>query len=462
MELGEERVEEAVGFDVDAIETERLGAEITTLAANIAAATCRMLLMIGEFDRREAWARWDCVSCAHWLAWQAALDGRTARDHVRVARALRELPLITEAFSAGRLSYSQVRALTRIARPESEQDLLEMANYASAAQLEKIVRGYQSAEALLDQSRDSYDHRELTWWHTGDGSLVIQARLPAEDGAVVVEALRRRADKLREADGASDTAGGSAEPRPAPRTLLADALTDLARTRGNDLDESADASDDVQVVVNVDLETLASDAPGTCRLAACGTVLAPETARRLACDQPIIGRDGKRTRFASRRLNRLLDQRDRGCRFPGCTHTRHLHSHHITHWARGGATKPDNLIRLCSHHHRCVHEGGYRITGHPDGELTFRRRDGRVLRTRPPSRTGHAKALTADNRRRGIDPAPGDITPDCGDKLDLHWVVRGMLDDAYPPDRCATTLTVVPPGSRSMNRRTPHSSSRIG
>jgi hypothetical protein len=393
---------------VEALATERLEAEITSLAGHIAAATCRWLLLVAEFDRREGWAGWECRSCAHWLSWQCAMGLRTAHEHVRVAGALVQLPAIREAFSAGRLSYSQARALTRVARPETEDELLELARHATAAQLEKIVRGYLRADTLRDQARDSYERRELVWWHEDDGSLVIQARLPADDGAVVLEALRGRADELRQADrvgGAPDEC--SAERT--PRTLLADALVDMARSPVTS--DRPKNGDRLQVVVNVDLESLVSDAPGTCVLR-CGTALAPETARRLACDQPVValhhvgGRavgGGRRTRFASPRLNRLLNQRDRGCRFPGCTNTRHLHTHHIVHWAHGGTTSADNLVRLCSHHHRLVHEGGYTVEGDPDGELVFRNPNGRVLGgPSPPLRSGSADTLIRLNRARGL------------------------------------------------------------
>jgi HNH endonuclease len=102
----------------------------------------------------------------------------------------------------------------------------------------------------------------------------------------------------------------------------------------------------------------------------------------------------------------------------------HLHTHHIVHWAHGGATSADNLIRLCSHHHRLVHEGGYTITGHPGGELTFRRPNGRPLRQRLPRRGGCAESLTQLNRRHGTNPAATTITPDWnGVNLDLDHTI---------------------------------------
>lgn len=436
------------GSDVEGLETERLEAEITTLAAHIAAATCRWLLLVGEFDRRQGWAGWGSKSCAHWLSWQCAMGLRAAREHVRVARALAGLPAIRAAFAEGQLSYSQARALTRVAEPDREHELLELARHATAAQLEQLARGYLRASALRDQARDAYEARELVWWHEDDGSLTIHARLPADDGALVLEALQATADRLRDAGPSAATppppsdapVDGSAEPSPQrprpPRALLADALTEIAR--GASDSGAPGASGDFQVVVNVDLDTLAADAPGSCRLAG-GTVLAPETARRLGCDRHVLAlhhREGKpcssppRARFSSARLNRLLDQRDQGCRFPGCTHTRHLHTHHIVHWAHGGTTRPDNLIRLCSHHHRLVHEGGYGIAGDAAGELTFRRPDGRRLPELPARPRGSATTLRQVNRRRGVHPGPATITPAWnGDTFDPDWAIHALLNN---------------------------------
>src|SRR5919206_3388934 len=121
---------------------ERLEQEIGQLAAHIHAATCRWLLLVAEFDRREGWAEWGCRSCAHWLGHQCRLAPSAAREHIRVARRLAELPAIRAAFGSGELSYSQVRALTRAATPELEPTLLEIARYATAAQLERTLRAY--------------------------------------------------------------------------------------------------------------------------------------------------------------------------------------------------------------------------------------------------------------------------------------------------------------------------------
>ena len=123
--------------------TERLEAEVCTLAAQLSAATCRWLLLIAELDRRRAHEQWGCASMAQWLSWKCGLGRVLGRQHVQVARALTLLPVICDRFVVGVLSYSKVRALVRIATPASEAKLVEFAEVATAAQLERTIRTYE-------------------------------------------------------------------------------------------------------------------------------------------------------------------------------------------------------------------------------------------------------------------------------------------------------------------------------
>ena len=169
---------------------EALEREICELAAHIAAATCRWLELVAEFDHRGGWAEWGVKSCAHWLSWRCSIGLVTARQHVRVAHRLRELPLVREAFARGELSYCKARALSRVATPETEAGLLEIARHATGAQLEKLVRGYAGAlSATLATAQRVHDLRYLRWSWNDDGSLRLEGRLPAEDGALVVKAI---------------------------------------------------------------------------------------------------------------------------------------------------------------------------------------------------------------------------------------------------------------------------------
>jgi Domain of unknown function (DUF222) len=134
-------------IDAESWPLERLEREIGELAAHIHAGTSRWLALVAEFDRREGWADWGCKSCAHWISHTCALGPLAAREHVRVARRLSELPRIRAAFDTGELSYSQVRALSRVATPELEPTLLEIARHATAAQLERTLRAYRGVVA---------------------------------------------------------------------------------------------------------------------------------------------------------------------------------------------------------------------------------------------------------------------------------------------------------------------------
>ena len=184
--------------DLEALSVERLEDEICELAAHIWAATCRWLCLLAEFDRREGWKESACVSCAQWLSWRCGLAPGAAREQLRVARRLSELPKIRAAFARGELSYSKVRAVTRVASAKTEEDLLMLAQHATAAQLERLVRTYRGivVSEIAEQNR-SYRERELVWFWDDDGSLVIHGRLPAEDGALLLRALEAGRHELR-------------------------------------------------------------------------------------------------------------------------------------------------------------------------------------------------------------------------------------------------------------------------
>src|SRR5918994_2188626 len=197
----------------DAAPLERLGDEITELASHIHAAPCRWLGLVAEFDRRGGWAEWGCRSCAHFVSWRCGIRPVTAREHVRIANRLEELPLIRAAFADGRLSYSQVRALTRLENVEREQELLDLARHATASQLERMVRAYCGIVAAERVAAGGRPERYVTCDHADDGSLLLRARLPAEEGAVVLTALDAAMDRLA---GAAPDAGeyASAEAPP--------------------------------------------------------------------------------------------------------------------------------------------------------------------------------------------------------------------------------------------------------
>src|SRR6185437_13661164 len=159
---------------------ERLEAQICELAGHLAAATCRFLVLLADFDARRGWASWEMGSCAQWLSWKCQMSSGTAREHVRVARALRDLPVIRARFAAGRLSYAKVRALTRIAAPATEAGLAELAGPMTANQLERFARAHRQVTAAGDAA--ARVRRRLAWRVEEDGSLSGTFRLPPWPG----------------------------------------------------------------------------------------------------------------------------------------------------------------------------------------------------------------------------------------------------------------------------------------
>ena len=233
-------------------DVERLGESIAELAARIQAATYQLLVLIREFDERAGW-NGGFRSCAHWLNWRTGLDLGAAREKVRVARALAELPRLSAAMQRGDLSYSKVRALTRVATPANESELLDFARCATAAQVERLVRAWRRVDRVAEAADDRRRHesRHLETWVDDDGMVVIRGRLSPEVGAVVRCALEAAADRLhQEAKAAAEDTG--VETSAGQRR--ADALGLVAEAAlAADLDRGASTSGDrYQVVVHVD------------------------------------------------------------------------------------------------------------------------------------------------------------------------------------------------------------------
>src|SRR5580704_3914240 len=179
---------------ISTVPLERLEAQICELAGHLAAATCRFLVLLADFDARRGWASWEMNSCAQWLSWKCQLSSGTAREHVRVARALRVLPVIRAQFAAARLSYAKVRALTRIATPATEAGLAEIAGPMTANQLERFARAHRQAGQADDAA--ARVRRRLAWRFEVDGSLAATFHLPPLQGAVLLKALRAAAGDL--------------------------------------------------------------------------------------------------------------------------------------------------------------------------------------------------------------------------------------------------------------------------
>ncbi len=355
----------------DYIEGEKLGDQITELCGNLYAATYRLLVLIHKFDEQGYWQLPGLCSCAHWLNFKCGIGMNAAREKARVAHALAALPKISKAFERGELSYSKARAMTRIADQDNEDYLLMIARHGTAWHVEKLVSKYSRARRLQDTEAANKQHasRELSYFYDDDGALVLNARLPAEQGALIVKALEMAMDRQFHSD---DVSAETSEHESLP-ARRADAIAEVAETYMNSKPSQASTADRFQVVVHVTAETSHIED---------GPHVSAETSRRIACDSSIVEliKDkkgeplsiGRRSRSIPPAIRRALRFRDGGCRFPGCTNTRFVDGHHIKHWADGGETSLENLVLLCRRHHRLVHEGGFICERKTGGKIEFR------------------------------------------------------------------------------------------
>jgi hypothetical protein len=422
--------------DLGSRPTEWLETEITTLAGHIAAATCRFLLLLGEFDRREGYHRCECISCAQWLSWKIGMSLRTARDHVRVARALEDLPITTAAFAAGQLSYSKVRAITRVASAKSEAALVEVAMHGTASHLDRIVAGYCTVERNVDPDRAKAQLRRRGVWLTtdDDGTATLTVRGPADAVVTMLRAADAAAKELPDLVDEPDFKGAAKR---------FDGLEHVARTH---TEPERTMAPRPEVVVHADLTVLTEQEPGRAEIEA-GPRLTATTLERLACDCGLrlaTGRNGetldigRRSRAIPIALERAILDRDRSkCRFPGCTQKGRLQIHHRRHWTRGGTTDVRNCFLVCLYHHKVLHEGGWHAEGDAADPLTFvdplGRRVPEVLL--PPPGTD-PNAIRRDNVQRDVTITAETIQPrrHAGDRLDLDHAVASLCQLEPPFD----------------------------
>lgn len=352
---------------------DELDRAIVALAARINAATHDFLVLIRRFDERAGWLRWSLDSCAEWLHYRCDISRSAAREKVRVAHAIKTLPVISLAFAKGELSYSKVRALTRVARPDNEEELVAFALKTTAARVEERCRELRyGASASTNGVLRAQARRELRLRRDeARGTITITVELPIEAGELVDKALDRSMEAA--------TAAGPEFAGESWHAQRADALVAMAKAYlSGARDAGSGTPDHYQVTVHVDESAL--------RGSAGRSGLPIETVRRVACDSNLVvlvkdrqGEPlsvGRKTRVVPAAIERALWARDQGCRFPGCGRTRFVHAHHVVHWSAGGETSLANLMLLCSKHHALVHEGGFTIEKDYRDCWFFRRPDG--------------------------------------------------------------------------------------
>ncbi len=356
--------------EFDQCSTDELAVTIDGLHALMCAAQRQLLAVVAAYDRREAWAEDGATSMGAWLTYRLGVSQRTGSEWARVGTALESLPALAEAFGEGRLSFDQVAPLTRL----GDDSLAEEAVGWTAAQCAAVAR---RARPVKD---DVHPRRGLRWrWDLDERMLQLRGKLPEDQGATVVAALEAMADSYK-----PDPETGTFEPYQA---RCADALAELASSH-----LGAQASPD-RVTVVIHAEAGAFVGEGVAEIDG-GPVISAETLRRQSCDcrAEVVAHDpegkvvgvGRARRTVPAWLARQVRRRDGGCRFPSCERRRWGQAHHRVHWADGGPTDLDNLLWLCPHHHRFVHERGWRIEGDPDDQVVFVRPNGRTMSTGPP------------------------------------------------------------------------------
>jgi hypothetical protein len=462
--------------------TEELADGICRRAGQIAAAEAEQLTWIGEFDERGGWAGVGMLSCAHWLSWKIGLSPGAARERVRVAARLRDLPAVAESFGQGEMSWTQVRAITRVARPDDGIDWVEIARSTSGAQIEKLVRGIRRAQTVEEAKEDC----ERAAWlvrtrktYDPDGNLVMTIYAKAEVAPVVEAALDAKRAELEREQAAEDVPAGTAKtsvdkevlleapeasgdedapagtpepccvehrrrsrwghpddvPAGTPKVTDGDALLAIAQEALCRAQPSATLARRNRYRLKADVDPLS----GWGRLRD-GELLPPSSLKTVMNSlpgrggavrlRPVTTADlrrfdlGRDEREVSPNLRELLGTIDgERCRFPGCTRHKKLHGHHVVYWSEGGPTDFGNLVLLCSRHHTLVHNQGFRLVLHPDRRLDVMTAEGVPVVHLPTLPWGDPDQLDPASRIRPDTITPPRFRPG----MDLGYVVSVLV-----------------------------------
>jgi len=428
----------------------RLGGEITELAAHLDAGEYQFLHLLGIFDEEDGWHGPGINSFAHWLNWKCGISIGAAREKVRVAKALPKLPQISDAFSQGKISYSKVRAMTRVATRENEEALLNVALHGTAMHVETQVRLYRRVKRIEALQEENHRHakRELSWYVEDSGFWVFRGRFTPEQGALIAKALEAALD--------DDFEEQQAVPEEVEKHLdrnqpwhqgvsnpidqrMADAMERVADSFLASKDSNRSGGDRYLLNIHTDMDTLAKEGTGAESELEERSHIPAETSRRMACDASLVHwhetsegeplNIGRKSRTIPPAIRRALKRRDGGCRFPGCTCSRFVDAHHIRHWAEGGETSTENLVLLCKKHHRLVHEGGFGIQTGQHGMVEFTLPDGKVIPNGPDGRSrGNFLKVQAMNRENGKEITSETSIPMWwGDRMDHQMAVQAIL-----------------------------------
>jgi hypothetical protein len=348
-----------------------------TLHARACSTQRELLRVIAEVDRRDAWQDSGARDMAHWVCMRYGISYWKALRWVKAAHALEELPRLSNAFAHGELSIDKVVELTRFATQETEGHLIVWAQGVSCGAIREKGDLFHRS---LQEAQEAEQARSLSWWFFAENSRFgMSVEMPAAEGAVVVKALERQARQLPVMPGEDGEWAADAR--------LADALVAVCSAR-----IAADADPDrATVVIHARLDR-PGDELGSCEIEG-GPAIHPEVARRFACNgriQTVVEdesgipvRVGRISREPPDWMLRQLRYRDRECTFPGCGGRQFTHAHHIEWWENGGQTDLDNLVLVCSFHHKLVHEYGWRLDRDRIGTVRWFQPEGTMYRAGP-------------------------------------------------------------------------------
>jgi hypothetical protein len=352
------------------------------------------LRRLAEIERRGLYTRDGHLSTASWLATRFKVAWGTAREQVRTARALEEMPRTRRALDDGDLSMSAVRVLVaaRDVDPDSFRDsealLVDAARIHSMHDLRRVAAYWRQGverQAALDGEQKLREHGRLHASVTFLGMVRVDGTLDPETGETFLTALQAVLD--------TESRSGPENDNRTPAQRRADALGEICRQWLDLADRPTVAGERPHVNLTVDTDSVRDGSGAINEMDQVGPV-DPALARRVLCDASIrrivmAGWSepldvGRQTPVVSPAMRRAVIARDRHCRFPGCDrpHT-WCDAHHVVHWADGGPTALPNLLLLCRRHHRMVHaRDGFRLDL-VEGSPVFRRPDGSVLGAPP-------------------------------------------------------------------------------
>jgi hypothetical protein len=390
---------------------EALEEELAQVTGALNATAGRMVVLIAKVLETESWAGYGIRSPEHWVAWRCGVSPGRARQLVAMARRLSELPETRAGLEAGELSEDQVAVICRLAPVHADSAIAAFARHATVAQLRRVLADYaygdaQGTDGDAEPGDATTPRRSTSFGHGDDGLFRLWACLAPEEGALLERALEAARSSLY------DTAG---TPEARRDVSWADSLVEMAERSLNPAASARPHHDRHMVLVHL-------DANGS--HLHLGPALPNSLRRYLSCDAwvcPVVDREavatsvGRALRIVPHRTRIAVEERDRGCRVPGCDRSRWLEVHHVRHWEDGGPTDTCNLVALCSFHHRLHHKGLLGIFGNaddPDG-LVFTDTRGRRLtgngRPAPPAKL----------------PLGGTWSPPSGERLNPHWVYFG-------------------------------------